>query len=138
MKNGHDWKAATCTSPKTCTVCGITEGEAGHTYVDGVCTLCSKLESEGLKLTLNSDNASYKVSVGTCADKNIVVPEYYKGYPVTELDIYAFAGCAGLTSIVLPDTITFIGNNAFDGCSKLTDITIPYGIVRIENYMFPL
>lgn len=29
---GHDWKAATCTAPKTCQRCGITEGAAiGHT-----------------------------------------------------------------------------------------------------------
>ena len=30
--NGHSWVAATCTAPKTCSVCGATEGEAnGHT-----------------------------------------------------------------------------------------------------------
>ncbi|MBQ3012951.1 MAG: OB-fold nucleic acid binding domain-containing protein [Clostridia bacterium] len=29
---------ATCDAPKTCTVCGATEGEAlGHNYVDGIC-----------------------------------------------------------------------------------------------------
>lgn len=32
---GHNWKAATCTEPKTCTVCGETEGKAlGHTTTD--------------------------------------------------------------------------------------------------------
>ena len=31
---GHDWAAATCTTPKTCSVCELTEGEAlGHTEV---------------------------------------------------------------------------------------------------------
>lgn len=34
---GHQWEAATCTAPKTCTQCGITEGEplsdgSGHRY----------------------------------------------------------------------------------------------------------
>ncbi|MBQ7345715.1 MAG: RICIN domain-containing protein, partial [Oscillospiraceae bacterium] len=30
---GHDWQDATCTAPKTCAVCGLTEGEAlGHSY----------------------------------------------------------------------------------------------------------
>lgn len=34
---GHDWQDATCTAPKTCAVCGTTEGEAlGHTYKDEV------------------------------------------------------------------------------------------------------
>lgn len=32
-KNGHSWTPATCTAPKTCSVCGITEDEAlGHNY----------------------------------------------------------------------------------------------------------
>ena len=44
---GHDWVDATCTAPKTCSVCGDTEGEAkGHTAgnavtennVDATCT----------------------------------------------------------------------------------------------------
>ncbi len=36
---GHDWKAATCTDPKTCDRCHITEGEAlGHDWKDATCT----------------------------------------------------------------------------------------------------
>ena len=32
--SGHDWAAATCTAPETCTVCGETQGEAlGHKEV---------------------------------------------------------------------------------------------------------
>ena len=37
--NGHDWKDATCTDPKTCEICGITEGAAnGHDWKDATCT----------------------------------------------------------------------------------------------------
>lgn len=33
---GHNWKSATCTEPKTCSVCGATEGTAaGHNYGGG-------------------------------------------------------------------------------------------------------
>ena len=36
---GHSWTAATCTAPKTCTVCGATEGSAsGHTWKAATCT----------------------------------------------------------------------------------------------------
>lgn len=39
VASGHSYKAATCTAPKTCTVCGGTQGSAlGHTYVLGECT----------------------------------------------------------------------------------------------------
>ena len=35
----HQWEEATCTTPKTCTQCGETEGEAlGHTWTDATCT----------------------------------------------------------------------------------------------------
>ena len=35
---GHTWVEATCTEPKTCSVCGATEGEAlGHTWVEATC-----------------------------------------------------------------------------------------------------
>ena len=38
---GHSWNAATCTDPKTCSICGATEGSVlGHDYVDGICTRC--------------------------------------------------------------------------------------------------
>ena len=38
----HDWTDATCKDPKTCAICGSTEGEADgeHNFVGGVCTVC--------------------------------------------------------------------------------------------------
>lgn len=36
---GHSFKDATCTAPKTCTVCGTTEGSAtGHSWKNATCT----------------------------------------------------------------------------------------------------
>ncbi len=38
---GHTYSDATCTTPKTCSVCNQTEGKAlGHTYSDGICAIC--------------------------------------------------------------------------------------------------
>ena len=37
----HTWVDATCTTPKTCSGCGETEGEAlGHTYFYNLCLVC--------------------------------------------------------------------------------------------------
>ena len=47
----------------------------------------------------------------------------------------AFAGCTGLTSIVIPESVTSIGYEAFSGCS-LKSITIPSGIEAIEVSTF--
>ena len=38
---GHNWTAATCDAPKTCSRCGATEGSAlTHNYVNGYCSYC--------------------------------------------------------------------------------------------------
>lgn len=37
----HDWTGGSCTEPRTCAVCGVYEnGAPGHSYVNGVCTVC--------------------------------------------------------------------------------------------------
>ena len=42
-KASHDWTDADCTTPKTCSVCKTTEGEAlGHTTENGVCERCGE------------------------------------------------------------------------------------------------
>ena len=41
--NGHNWKNATCTTPKTCTNCNETSGSTTeHNYSAGKCTSCQK------------------------------------------------------------------------------------------------
>ena len=41
IEHDHDWTNATCKAPKTCTKCGLTEGEIGeHNYQNGICADC--------------------------------------------------------------------------------------------------
>ena len=43
----HEWTDATCTAPKTCALCGETEGEAlGHSYETGTCTVCGEADPD--------------------------------------------------------------------------------------------
>jgi hypothetical protein len=49
---------------------------------------------------------------------------------VTSIGNYAFAGCANLTSINIPDSVISIGAEAFDN-SALTSITIPDSVTVI-------
>ncbi len=45
----HDYRAATCLTPKTCNICGATDGTAlGHSYTDGYCTVCGMEEKSGV------------------------------------------------------------------------------------------
>ena len=63
--------------------------------------------------------------------KDVVVPD-----SVTSIGDYAFSGCTGLTSITIPDSVTSIGKYAFSGCTGLTSITIPDRVTSIDEGAF--
>ena len=48
----------------------------------------------------------------------------------------AFSGCAALADINIPDSVRTIGGEAFRGCSSLTEVTIPKTIRRIGAGLF--
>ena len=48
----------------------------------------------------------------------------------------AFRNCSSLTSIVISDSVTSIGDYAFSGCSSLTSIEIPDSVTSIGSYAF--
>ena len=64
IKTAHvcaNWSNATCTAPKTCTVCGKTEGGvADHTYDNGKCSVCGADEPSA-----NATSATLKYSGST-------------------------------------------------------------------------
>ena len=47
-----------------------------------------------------------------------------------------FQGCAGLTNITIPNSVTSIGSNTFSGCCGLTNITIPNSVTSIGSNAF--
>ena len=49
---------------------------------------------------------------------------------------YAFDGCSGLTSVTIPNSVTYIGLNAFDSCIGLTSVTIPNSVTYIDLNAF--
>ncbi len=57
---GHTWKDATCIAPKTCSKCNATEGSVGaHTFADGICTICKTI-----------DKINPKTNLVICGDKS--------------------------------------------------------------------
>ncbi len=50
---------------------------------------------------------------------------------VTSIGDYAFYDCRGLTDIVIPDSVTSIEQHAFTSCTGLTSIVIPGGVATI-------
>ena len=66
---GHTWKAASCSTPKTCDTCGATEGNIlEHNYIDGICTYCQK---NGGKIKITMDNWDNYFEVCEWVDWNL-------------------------------------------------------------------
>lgn len=61
----------------------------------------------------------------------VIIPD-----SVTSIGDYAFFDCIELTSIKIPNSIYSIGKNAFDGCIKLTSIEIPDSVISIGSGAF--
>ena len=61
---------------------------------------------------------------------------YFEGFLVTGIDGGAFSGCSGLTSVTIPESVTYIGDEAFKNCSGLTSVAIPSSVTYIGGEAF--
>ena len=55
---------------------------------------------------------------------------------VTSIGDSAFNNCSGLMSVTIPDSVTSIGSDAFYLCSGLTNVVIGSGVITIGNDAF--
>ena len=108
-----------------------------HKYIDRQCILCEQPQpSEGLMYMSNGDGTCI-VAQGDCTDENIVIPEYSpSGEMVVQIKAFAFAGNTTVKSILIPETVTAIGQGAFENCVELESVNLPGNIKMIDSYTF--
>ena len=63
--------------------------------------------------------------------KSLVIPD-----SVTNIGDYAFWGCKSLKSLVIPDSVSSIGESAFEDCGSLSSLVIPEGVTSIGHCAF--
>ena len=80
----------------------------------------------------------YGSSTSSRTSTDYYIPASLESVTVTGGNILygAFDDCSGLTSIIIPNSVTSIGDHAFDNCSGLTSITIPDSVTSIGDYAF--
>ncbi len=78
-------------------------------------------------------NAKKKELCGCSAatEGKVVIPE-----SVTSMGNNAFMYCSGITSVSIPNSLMSISQMAFYGCSGLTSITLPSSIGQLAEYAF--
>ncbi|HZV33207.1 MAG TPA: leucine-rich repeat domain-containing protein [Verrucomicrobiae bacterium] len=85
----------------------------------------------------NLYGASYaEVTLSPNASGDIDIVSTYNGYPVRSIETGAFEYCDGLTSVIIPDSVTGIGGEAFLGCTSLTNVIIPNSVTYIGGDAF--
>lgn len=67
---------------------------------------------------------------------SIVIPEEINGVPIKEIEKNAFYNCGSLLSVVIPDTVTKIGDYAFYNARGISDIKLSENIESVGKYCF--
>ena len=82
-------------------------------------------QSGGLRFSSNGNGTCRLISIGSCTDACVVIPEYSPaGDRVTEITERAFYNCTTVTAVQIPSSIRSIGELAFAACPNLVYISV--------------
>ena len=105
--------------------------------------LCELLTSVYIKDLVNWCGiifANYEANPLHCAKNlylnNELVTDLVIPNSVTSIGDKAFYWCTSLTSVVIPDSVTSIGDSAFDCCTSLTSVVIGDSVTSIGDLAF--
>ena len=130
---------ANCTGTLSITIPNTVDsiGENAFLYVKNIVYYGDATGSPWGALTLNGtfdgdyiySDTSLTAYTGT--DTAVVIPD-----SVSIIGQNAFAGNETVTSVEIPETVNEIGDGAFSGCTNLESVNIPDGVTSIGNETF--
>ena len=121
-----------------CKNCGDKRGVSAHVIGDaGVCIVCdpSVQPTVGVLYDKSVDGTYAEVIGYSGSATKIVLADTYEDLPVKSIYKEAFKN-SSIVSIVIPDSITMIGDGAFSYCSSLTSVVIGDSVTSIGNDAF--
>lgn len=112
------------------------EKATGHTYEDGVCSVCGHEQADDMVFALNDAETGYILTeYNSHAWDTVSVPDTYNGLPVVAIadgeTLFGAALSSGvfkdhteIEAVMLGQNLTAVGIGAFSGCSQLSDIDL--------------
>ena len=85
------------------------------------------------------DDGTVRITMYNGNDTELVIPDTIDGKSVTAIRSYAFSTSStrkSLTSVIIPDSVTSIGDHAFSECKSLTSVTIGNSVKSIDKSAF--
>ena len=138
----HNYKTTYTTNASfhwlDCENCEATKSYAEHTTDDsGFCTLCGQpiLPTEGIVYDLSADGTYAEVIAYSGTATRIMIADTYQNVPVKTIYNEAFKN-SDITEVIIPDSVTKIGDSAFSMCYSLTNVTISNSVTTIGSHSF--
>lgn len=98
------------------------------------CDLYCDINMPNLQVNSNYDGYNFRYNKNIKRVLNLGKITKFAGDPVTSSG--EFLGCSSLESVVLPETLTNLGNCTFCNCTKLKTINFPGSITTIGCWVF--
>ncbi|MGN1164072.1 MAG: leucine-rich repeat domain-containing protein [Candidatus Ornithospirochaeta sp.] len=100
-----------------------------------------QINSEIIKVTADGAVGGTEELRSRKGGYTLSIPRYLNCIKVTAIDSEAFSSKEGeksysFTSLILPDSLSKIGEKAFMSCTGLTSVTAPNGVSTIGDYAF--
>ena len=103
----------------------------GHLYA-----IKNGFSDETCLITYELDDDTLGIMEYGGSDKSYVIPAEIGGKKITQIANDAFNDCTELTSVTIPDSVTYINFEAFYNCTSLKSVTIPASVTYIGDYAF--
>ena len=84
--------------------------------------------------TTNADNA-ITITGYTGSNGVVMIPGTIAGLPVTSIGDWAFYATS-VTNVLIPDSVTNIGDGAFFDCESLTNVTLGSSVTNVGDWAF--